>query len=139
MESSFTKKATGNIAPCRIVRVDTSIDDGCVQAVLASTTAHTLLGISGEDRLTIPYIGSHYHATATEGQNMCKIHGEGSRGVLLDIGGTVSPGDRLRPDANGKGIAATADQQRFAAIAEESGVDGEQIRVHVVIGERSTA
>lgn len=141
MENSFTKRATGNISPCRIVRVDTAVDDGCQQAVLASTTSHTLLGISGEDKLFINYgsLDDGYHATATAGRDMCKIHGEGSRGVLLDIGGTVAAGDRLSPDANGKGITTTTDRDRYAATAEESGVDGDRIRVHVTLGERSTA
>lgn len=56
--------------------------------------------------------------------------------VPLDIGGTVTRGNDLTADANGKGVAVTntvaaASNVNVGAIALQSGVDGDRINVLV--------
>lgn len=56
--------------------------------------------------------------------------------VPLDIGGTVTRGNDLTADANGKGVAvsatvAAASNVNVGAIALQSGVDGDRINVLV--------
>ena len=56
--------------------------------------------------------------------------------VLLDIGGTVTRGQDLTSDANGKGVAVTntvaaATNTNVGAVALQSGVDGDRISVLV--------
>jgi len=57
--------------------------------------------------------------------------------AYLELGGNVTRGDALIPDANGKGIAAVivaGTTQRVGAIAEISGVAGDVIPVNVTPG-----
>lgn len=57
--------------------------------------------------------------------------------AFLELGDTVTRGDVLIPDANGKGIAATivaGTEQHAGAIAEVSGVAGDIIPVQVIAG-----
>ena len=53
---------------------------------------------------------------------------------LLSLGGTVTPGQLLRPDANGKGIAASVTGLGYGAMTQEGGNSGDLIRVQVVMG-----
>ena len=51
----------------------------------------------------------------------------------LEIGDTVTFGDKLTSDVSGKGVPATSGQ-RYCAVALESGVDGDIISVEMEIG-----
>ena len=51
----------------------------------------------------------------------------------LELGGTVSAGDMLKPDANGKGVTA-ASTNYYGAIAKHGGAAGEKILVVVERG-----
>lgn len=58
--------------------------------------------------------------------------------AYLELGGAVTRGDILIPDANGKGIAATVvagTEQHAGAVAEVSGVSGDIIPVQVIAGQ----
>jgi hypothetical protein len=47
----------------------------------------------------------------------------------LSLGGTVLPGQYIKSDASGLGVAATSDKDKVGAQAYEGGVSGDQIRV----------
>jgi hypothetical protein len=50
---------------------------------------------------------------------------------LLELGGTVTQGDLLKSDADGKGVVGTPGTDKCGARALQSGVAGEKIRVVV--------
>lgn len=52
----------------------------------------------------------------------------------VKLGGTVTVNDFIVPDGNGKGIAATADNQIYAAVPLQNGVSGDIIAVQVTRG-----
>ena len=45
-----------------------------------------------------------------------------SGGTLVQLGGTVSGGDSLKPDANGKAIVASVDTNKAGALAMDAGI-----------------
>lgn len=130
---SVTRKASGNINPCRFVKIVTTVDDTVAEA---SADTDVILGVSGTDTRRIPYTGldDGLHAVAGE---PCAVWVPSSEGVLLDIGGTVAAGDYLTATTGGKGITTTTDKKKVGAIALESGANGDRIRVRVYMGERS--
>lgn len=122
----------GDIAPSRFVKHSTAADFTVLQADLNSNpvgisqawaqnapipSASTLAGTTGDQ------IQVHYPSSGDDNDST----------VWLELGGTVTRGDRLMPDANGKGITATTGKY-YGAVAQESGVSGEKIRVTPLIG-----
>lgn len=67
---------------------------------------------------------------ADEMTEVC-LPGGGAKGKL---GGTVSAGDMLTSDANGKLVATTTAGNRYIAMAMEDGVANDLIAVEVVAG-----
>lgn len=57
-------------------------------------------------------------------------------GASLVLGGTVTRGDLLKPDANGAGVVSSTTGDIHGALAEQSGVAGDLIDVTVLIGVR---
>lgn len=116
--------ASGNIAPMRFVAMSPGADYKVVQAVAADNP----IGISGT--FTETFDGSN-HATAG---HTCRVYGIGET-PLLELGGTVSAGDYIGPDASGKGVAvsltATAHDD-IGAWALRNGLSGHFIPVKVV-------
>ena len=55
----------------------------------------------------------------------------------LKVGDTVDPGEFLKSDDDGAGVPADTDGDRYGAIAEQAGVDGDIIDVIVVYGTMS--
>lgn len=55
-------------------------------------------------------------------------------GAKLKLGGTVSFGDMLVPDASGFGVASTSNAARHGAMAMSDGVSGDIIPVEVITG-----
>jgi hypothetical protein len=123
--------ARGNIAPCRFVMQDTATDHGALQA----TANANIIGVSceGADRPPLSdLIATNY--AARDGETF-RLHGDGDI-TTLELGDTVTAGDRLKSDADGKGvpIATTGTTiQKIGARALESGVAGEKVRVQVLI------
>ena len=124
--------ADGNIAPCRFVTLSTTSG-----RVTASASGEQPFGISGQDTRQTPLSGldDGFHAIA--GEN-CLIYGNGQMDVMLELSGTVTRGQYLKPGASaGTAIAATADQDKYGAVALQAGVSGELIKVEIRLGERS--
>lgn len=119
---SFT--ASGNIAPMRFVGLVSGADYKVFQAVAATNP----VGIS---QVALEKWDSAY--AATDGHSI-RVFGLGEY-PLLELGGTVSTGDYVGPDANGKGVSvsltATAHDD-IGGVALRNGQAGEFIPVQVV-------
>jgi hypothetical protein len=137
--------AAGNISPARFVAVDiTNNPAGSGGFKVVQANASTLaqpVGVSQEGTDFFPssdtahYAGSNYAAVAGE---MCKVLGQGEE-PLLELGGAVAPGDFLKPDTDGKGVAidvagGVTTPQFYGARALQAGASGEKIRVEVITG-----
>lgn len=121
--------ATGNISPSRFVKVDTTVDNGVAQAAANDVIA----GIASEAGREPPLPSVTTMYAAQSGDNLV-VYGHGDT-CLLELGGTVAAGDRLKSDVNGKGvsIATTGNtSQEVGAIALTAGASGEKIRVQVL-------
>lgn len=126
--------AGGNVNPSRFVNLNSTADHTVTQA----GDNVFVFGIAHEGTKDVPIPGAS--TLAAEAGDPIKIYGEGEGDVLLELGGTVSPGNRLKSDANGKGVAialtgvSSTDVQHYGAIALEDGVFGDKIRVFVTLG-----
>ena len=131
--SSHTRVAAGNINPSRFVTLAAS--DGQVSECSAATDK--IFGISQPETRRTPYGGldDGYAAIATE---ELQIFGPGDNNeCLLELGGTVVPGDKLTATTGGKGIKTVTDHNEYGAIALFGGVSGEFVPVEVRTGQIS--
>lgn len=122
--------ATGNIAPSRAVKLSTTLPGKVTEA----DADEKCVGISGETVRRAPATGidDGYHAIA--GEN-CLVYTVGDE-CLAEVGGTVTIDDRLVPDADGKLITSTTDNEWIIAHALQSGVSGQLLKVVVVEAQR---
>lgn len=134
MMGSYSRMANGNIAPSRFVKLDTSNDNRVTQCGagervygISQPSVHNI-ALSGGG-FTTPDDG--YAAVAGE---MLNIYGPGDPGVLLEAGGTVTAGDLLKSDSNGKGVVVASNNDFYGARALESATSGQLFRVEVVLG-----
>lgn len=127
MPQSF--KANGDIYPARFVKLTTT--DGRVVQCGAGDRG---IGVSQMSTRRSDYVDSSGKAAAS-GEPI-QVYDLGEE-CLLEIAGTVAQGDRLKSDANGKGVVTTTDRDQYVAVALVSGVSGEQIKVKVQPGEVS--
>lgn len=118
-------KAKGNIAPSRFVKQDTSNAFG----VLQCGAGDKVFGISHQSTRRIPYGALDDGYAAIDGEDLSVY--AGLEVCLLEIGGTVAIGDRLKADANGKGVTTTTNLDESGAIALEAGTSGQLITVEV--------
>jgi len=129
--------AGGTIYPSRFVQMDASNDDRGLQA----TANDALIGISYEGGKYAPLndlVTDNPHAASGD---YIGLYGDGEQ-CLLEAGDTIVRGNKLKADADGKGvpIATTGTTlQRYGAIALESGSSGEKIRVFVLLGSERPA
>lgn len=127
---SFTKVATSNIAPSVFVKLSTTLDGRVTQC----GAGDKIYGISQPGERNLPYTGLQDGFAAIAGENLM-IYGPGSdKDVLLKLGGTVAPGDRLKSDANGLGVVTTTPADEVGAIAQEVGLSGQIIAVQPIFG-----
>ena len=123
----------GTIEPARFVKRSTAADFTVLQADADSFPC----GISQRWAAVAPLSGAA--SAAGISGDMIQVHQPGMSGeghdstVWLLLGGTVTRGSLLMPDADGKGIAATTGKY-YGALADESGVSGEYIRVTPISG-----
>lgn len=121
MPDSASYIAGGNISPSRFVSVDANGDNTVVQAGLNDQ----ILGISQKGTRQVPIPSASSYA-AIDGDSLL-VHIDGADDVLLEYGATVTRGQRLKSDANGKGIpvATSGEAQKVGAIALQSGSAGD--------------
>lgn len=119
---SFGKIAGGNIAPCRFVVLGTG------NTVTQAGANAAVWGISDKYTRNAPLDGLDSAYAAIDG-DMVNVIGPGDDEALLELGGTVSVGQRIKSDADGKGVAATANLDCVGAICLQAGVSGDLVKV----------
>lgn len=122
----------GTINPARFVKRSAAADFTVLQADADAMPC----GISQRAAEVAPTSGASTAAGTSGG--LIQVHQPGMSGdphdstVLLELGGTVTRGSLVMPDADGKGVTATSGKYA-GAIADESGVSGELIKVTPVL------
>lgn len=125
--------ANGTIQPSRFVLVDPASTSGD-QVIQASTATTELIGISQEFSKLAPIPNATSEAAAAG--DLVKVYGLGEICLLQSTSAGWTANDRLCADADGKGIASTADAQFYGAIALTT-ISGAALgRVQVVLGQR---
>ena len=126
---SMTNVASGTILVSRFVKIS-----GVGTVAQQSTAGDMCIGIAqdGGRAAPLPANTADPVEAAQSGESLDVIcPGEG-REPMLVLAATITVGDELMSDANGKGVAATTTKY-VGAIALESGVSGEAIRVRPVL------
>lgn len=119
-------KASGTIAPCTFVTISSSFDEQVQQ----STTGDLPIGIMWERQRDTPGLaGSDTTIAAISGDYGFRIYALGDD-CLLELAGTVSAGQAVKPNASGKGISG-APGDNVGGYALQSGTSGTKIRVVV--------
>lgn len=115
-------RVEGTVNRARFVTQDTSADNTVSEAD-ANEVIHGISQLGG-DLAPIPS-NSQTTEAATDG-NYINVHSIEGEVVLLEYGDTVTRGDRLKADADGKGvpIAGSGGNQNVGALALVSGVAG---------------
>lgn len=129
--------AKGIIRPCRFVKLDPTNPHGALECDANDIP----IGISYDGTNKPPLEGLVTTAYAAEDGQAISIYGEGDI-CLLECGGDVVTGNRLKSDADGKGvpIATTGTTiQQFGARALENGAAGTLVRVQILIGSERPA
>ena len=124
---SYSRRATGTIAPYTFVSLDTANVGQVVQAA-AGGEIH---GISQPGTRRVPYDGLDDGNAAIAGENV-NIFGPPEKEVILRIGGTVAVGDRLKSDATGRGITTVTANDEVGAIATKAGAIDDLITVQTI-------
>lgn len=131
----YSKVANGNIIPSGIVILDSANPGKVLQA--SSATATPLFGISEPAQRNMPWniggVAVQDGFAAIAGETLW-IYGDNDPGeVWLQIGGTVTAGDLLTSDANGRGITTTTPDNYIIAEALLGGVNLDFIPVRVLM------
>lgn len=123
--------ANGDIYPMRFVKLDTTADG----KVLQCGAGDKPIGISQKGTRRSPYVDTSGKAAAAGEPVM--LYDE-TEEPAIQLGGTVTPDNRLKSDANGKGIATTSDGDVYGAISLAAGVLDQFIPVKVTVGEKAS-
>ncbi len=124
--------ARGNILPFRLVRIDAASENGCLQA--GDNTDVIGVAQSGTNNPEISGMVTAQYAAQT-GQPV-RVQGPGSI-AMLELGGTVTAGQYLKSDSQGRGVAVASTGtviQNYGAVALQGGTSGSIIRAMVVVG-----
>lgn len=117
--------AGGDIRPCRFVTPSST-----AYIVVESNADDHPCGISQEG-FRGPNTPDITQTLAAVSGDQLEVHGEGDI-CLLELAETVTAGTILKPNADGEGVAATANGDPMGARALEGGDDGDKIRVQVL-------
>lgn len=123
MFGSYSKLANGNVSPCRFVKLDS--DQG---RVVTCGAGENMYGISSPHTRRLALSGWDDGFAAVAGENL-NIIGPGDDEGLLELGGTVTHGQYIKSDADGKGVAATSDKDKVGAQCLQAGVSGDLVKV----------
>lgn len=123
MFGSFSKLCGGNVRPSRFVVLGT--DD----TVTESSSGGEIWGISQPSTRRLALSGWDDGYAGVSGGPPINIYGPGDDECKLELGGTVTIGQRIKSGSAGVGVAATTDKDKAGAIALEAGASGDVIRV----------
>lgn len=118
--------ANGNIAPSRFVKLDTT----AVGKVLQSGAGEKTYGISQEGTRNPPYPSLDDGYAAIAGENL-NVYTEPQECWLQIGSGGCTVDDWLKADADGKGVTTTTETDNAGAVALETGLENQLIRVRV--------
>jgi hypothetical protein len=119
--------AGGTINPSRFVMLDVSNAFVGLQA----TAGAGIMGISHESTRTAPVPDTSASQTHCISGEPIGLYDDNEI-CLLEIGDTVAVGDKLKSDANGKGIpvdTTSGGYQEVGAVAVQGGSSGDKIKV----------
>lgn len=120
-------KANGNVKPARFVKLDTTVDWGVLQA----GAGDVIFGVSEATHRNPPYLtlDDGYTAVSSEGLGVATA----GKICLLQAGGSITRGDKLKPDSDGQGVTTTTAGDIIGAIALQSASgSGVLIRVQLI-------
>ena len=129
----YSRVANGNIAPSRFVKLDTTAEG----FVLQCGAGDQIYGISQPGTRNAPYGALDDGFAAIKG-NTLSIYGPPEKDVPLELGASVTRGQYLKADVNGKGIATAAATDIAGAIALDSGSAGDLIPVQTIVSQPHT-
>lgn len=130
MGNPLSQIAGGDINPARFVKLSTAADF----TVLEADANEQTYGISVDAAQAAPISGASTLA-ASAGKSL-RVYGLGEECTLELGSGGATRGDNLKSDADGKGVGAATTGttvQWIGAQALESGLEGEKIKVRVVL------
>lgn len=132
MYSPQMMTASGTIAVSRFVAISGD------HTVAAAGSGDVPIGISqdGGRYAPIPTVTDSPPVAAISGEQL-QVHFPGAPGVLLELGDTVTAGQKLKPSTGGVGIpvAGTGSlEEDYGAIAMRGGASGEKVPVLVWYG-----
>lgn len=121
-------RAGGKIYPKRFVTLQTNED----LTVEQSGAGELAIGISGigAKYAPIPEVSDNPHA---EEGDQPKVHGFGEE-AYLTAGESLAAGAKLKPDTNGKGVAASAGEYYSAVALTATTDEDEDVRVFIERG-----
>lgn len=126
--------ANGNIKPCRFTKWDTTADGKVLQA----GAGDKISGVSQKGTRLPPLadgiitFDDGYAAIAGDPIMIYRPGGQYGFEILLVLGGTVTRGDRLKSDSDGRGVMTTTNLDEVGAIALRSGVLNEAVQVELI-------
>ncbi len=122
--------AGGNINPSRFVTQSTTSDRVCT----LSASGDKPIGISNPGSHLTPLLSFDDGFAAIAGEDLF-VYDKDDSEAWLELGGTVTAGDFLKPDGSntGKGITATTGNF-YGARALVSGVNGQVVKVQPAFG-----
>lgn len=122
-------KSSGNIAPCVFVTIDPGFDEQVLQSVVGDMP----IGVMWDGMQAPPGVaGSDNTIAATSGAYGFRVVGLGND-TIIQLAGTVSPGNVLKPNGSGQAISGTVGD-RYGAVALQAGTSGQRIRCLVMRG-----
>lgn len=126
-----TLVATGNISQCRFVKLGTATNGTGTQC----TTDDIMYGVSakGVRQAALAGLDDGYAAISGEEFHVHLFDEMLNNPVLLEIGsGGCNPGDYLKSDVNGAGIANTTTNKACGAIALQKASSGQRALVRLI-------
>lgn len=127
----------GNIPPCRFVS-QTAVT-ASNRVVTLSASGDLPIGISAKHTHLPPLLGLNDGYVAISGMSV-GVHTTPDEEAWLELGGTVVPGDLIKPDTGGagKGVVASSDANNYGARALSGGVSGQIVKVKLQFGQRAS-
>lgn len=97
----------------------------------ATSAASPIAGVSGPQVRNAPYGTLDDGLAAVSGEQV-SVFGPPDKDVMLELGGTVTRGDRLTATTAGKAITTVTNLDEVGAIAMDSGTSGQLIPVQLI-------